>query len=64
MLCSIKKFIENFTSRLGIAGELLRFFWRKKAWWLLPIVIFLLLFSILIIFAQGAAVVPFVYPLF
>lgn len=64
MLGSTRILIKNLINRMGIAGELLKFFWEKKMWWLLPLVIFLLLFSALIIFAQGAAIVPFVYPLF
>ena len=36
---------------------------RKKLW-LLPIFLILLVFSILLIFAEGSAVAPFIYTLF
>ena len=36
----------------------------RKKWWLTPIVIFLLLLSLLIVFAQGSAVAPFIYAIF
>lgn len=51
-------------SRLGIAWELLEFFWVHKWWWLTPMVLVLLLFGILIVFAQSSAVAPFIYTLF
>jgi len=36
----------------------------RKKWWLAPIVVFLLLISLLIVFAQGSALAPFIYALF
>ncbi|MFH0860529.1 MAG: DUF5989 family protein [Candidatus Altiarchaeota archaeon] len=36
----------------------------RKAWWLTPIVIMLLLVGILIVFGQSTAVSPFIYTLF
>lgn len=58
------RFIESLASRMGIAGELLRFFWQNKWWWLTPMIVVLLLFGVLIIFAQNSAITPFVYTLF
>jgi len=54
----------GFISKLGILGELLRFFWIRKLWWLMPMIIVLILFAVLLIFAQGSAVAPFIYTLF
>jgi hypothetical protein len=51
-------------NRLGIAGELLRFFWQRKWWWLSPMVLMLLLLAGLMIFAQSSAIAPFIYTLF
>jgi len=56
--------IKNFVSRLGIFGELLVFLWQRKLWWLIPIIIFLVLFGFLLIFTQSSAVAPFIYTLF
>ncbi len=52
------------TSRLAIVRELLAFLWRRKLWWLTPMVIVLVLFGVLLVFAQGSAVAPFIYTLF
>ena len=43
-------------------------FWEflkvRKKYWLLPILLFLLLFGGLIILSQGSAVAPFIYTIF
>jgi uncharacterized membrane protein len=49
---------------LGIAGELLQFFWQRKWWWLTPMILVLLLFGVLVLFAQSSAIAPFIYTLF
>jgi Family of unknown function (DUF5989) len=51
-------------SRISIAAELLAFFWQRKWWWLTPLVLLLVLFSALLVFAQGSALAPFIYTLF
>jgi hypothetical protein len=58
------KWGRNIASRLGIAGELLRFLWERKLWWLYPIVLVLLLFGLLLVFAQTSPFAPFIYTLF
>lgn len=50
--------------RLGVLGELLRFMWARKLWWLLPMLLVLVLLAGLLVFAQGSAVAPFIYTLF
>ena len=54
----------GFLIRLGIIGELLRFLWLRKLWWLIPMIVVLVLFVVLLVFAQGSAVAPFIYTLF
>ena len=44
--------------------EIWEFLKVRKAWWLVPIIIMLVLVGILIIFAQSSALSPFVYALF
>jgi hypothetical protein len=48
--------------------EFLKEFWEflkiRKKYWLLPIIIFLVLFGGLIILSQGSAVAPFIYAIF
>lgn len=48
----------------SLLGELWDFLKVRKAWWLAPIVIMLILTGILIIFGQSSAVSPFIYALF
>jgi len=55
---------DRFLSKLGTFGELLAFLWRRKLWWLIPMVVVLVLFGLILIFAQSSAVAPFIYSLF
>lgn len=48
-------------STLGLVWEYLKV---RKKWWLVPIVVFLLLVSLLIVLTEGSAVAPFIYALF
>ena len=45
-------------------GDLWGFMRARKKFWLAPIIIVLLLLGVLIVFAEGTAVAPFVYTLF
>jgi uncharacterized membrane protein len=56
--------IKGLPGRFSIASELLQFFWERKLWWLMPMVVLLLGFGMLILFAQSSAVAPFIYTLF
>ena len=49
---------------LEFLSDLWQFMRVRKKFWLAPIIIVLLLLSILIVFAEGTAVAPFVYTLF
>jgi len=51
-------------SNFGVAGELLSFFWKRKLWWLIPMVSLLLVFGLLLIFASASGIGPFIYTLF
>ena len=57
-------YFKRVIARLGILGELLQFFWERKLWWLMPMILTLLLLGLLIVFTQGTAVAPFIYTLF
>lgn len=49
-------------------SRVLREFWEflkhEKKYWLAPIVLVLVLFGLLLVFAQSSAVAPFIYTLF
>ncbi len=49
--------------RVGVMRDLMTFLWQNKLWWMIPIIIVLIAFSVLIWFAQSATI-PFVYTLF
>ena len=51
-------------NRLGVAGELITFLWRRKMWWMFPIVFVLLLMGLLIGFGASSGAGPFIYTLF
>jgi hypothetical protein len=44
--------------------ELWAFLRERKKFWLLPIILTMLLFGALMIFAQSSALAPFIYTLF
>jgi len=58
------QFFKNMTTNMGVIGEFLKFLWARKMWWLIPMVIVLLLFGFLLIFANASGVAPFIYTLF
>ena len=51
-------------SKVSIFRDLLAFLWQRKLWWMIPMVVFLVLFGLLLIFTQSSAVAPFIYSLF
>jgi hypothetical protein len=50
--------------RIESLREVGRFLSRQKAYWLVPLLVVLILFGLLLIFASSSAVAPFVYTLF
>ena len=51
-------------SKLATVKELMGFLCREKKWWLIPMVAVLVLLALVIIFAQGSSLAPFLYPFF
>ena len=49
---------------LDLLADLWGFMKARKKFWLAPIIVILLLLGVLIVFAQGSAVAPFIYTLF
>ncbi len=60
----MKKFFRSMGSNFGVVGELLGFLWQRKLWWLIPMVVVLLVFGLLLIFASSSGIGPFIYTLF
>jgi len=60
----MKKFFRSIGNRSGTIKELFRFLWENKLWWIIPFVVVLVVFGILVVFAQASPVSPFIYALF
>jgi hypothetical protein len=60
----MKLLIRSMMSNLSIAGELLVFLWKRKLWWLIPMITILLFFGLLMIFATTSGLGPLIYTLF
>jgi hypothetical protein len=55
----------DFLMKMGTLGELLNFFWGRRMYWVLPMLIALILFAIFILFSAGSSTMaPFIYVLF
>lgn len=50
--------------RFSIMGELFRFMLHRRAWWLIPLVVALLIVALLILVGESSVFAPFIYPLF
>ena len=50
--------------KAGILKELWAFMRERKKWWLGPVIVILVLLSLLIVFAEGSALAPFIYAIF
>ena len=51
-------------SKLAIVSEIWNFMKVRKKWWLLPIIIMIVLLGLILVFAQGSALAPFIYTVF
>ena len=51
-------------SKISFFYEFWDFFKVRKIWWLAPIIILLVLFSALLVLAEGSVIAPFIYTLF
>lgn len=58
------KIIHTLAARLETVGGVLGFLWRRKLWWIIPMVTVLFLFGLLLVFAQSTGIAPFIYTLF
>jgi hypothetical protein len=49
---------------MSFLQDLWGFLKHRKKFWLLPVIMILLMFGALIVFASGSAIAPFIYTLF
>ena len=60
----IKSFFQGMLTNAGVVGEVLSLLWKRKLWWLIPMVAALLVFGLFLIFATASGIAPFIYTLF
>ncbi|OGV90389.1 hypothetical protein A3A66_00935 [Microgenomates group bacterium RIFCSPLOWO2_01_FULL_46_13] len=60
----VRDILKKLKQRGLVVVELFWFLWEARLWWLVPMVAVLLLFGVLLIFAESSAVAPFIYTLF
>ena len=48
----------------SLFGQVWGFLRERKAWWLIPVIVMLIIVGLLIIFAQSSPLSPFLYALF
>ena len=60
----MKVFLYKMVVNMGVFGEIITFLWQRKLWWMIPMVVVLLSFGMLLMFASASGVGPFIYTLF
>jgi hypothetical protein len=60
----MRKFFQSMLTNMGVVGEVLALLWKRRLWWLIPMVAALLAFGLLLIFATSSGVAHFIYTLF
>lgn len=53
---------KKVTNRFGVIKSLFSFLWKRKLYWLIPLMLILMLFAVLLIFAQATGLGPMIYP--
>lgn len=56
--------LSDFFARMGILGELMAFLWKRKLYWLIPMMLTLLVFAVLIVIGSTGPGGMFIYTLF
>jgi hypothetical protein len=60
----MKNTLKAIAARFSVVGEIFSFLWKRKLWWLMPMIVILVAFGLLLIFAQATGIAPFIYTLF
>lgn len=56
--------VDDAARRLGVVNGLLAFLWRKRLWWMIPILLAVLAVAVIVGLTAHPAAAPFVYTLF
>jgi len=60
----MKAWLNSVITNAGMPGEIVIFLWKRRLWWLIPMVLVLLMCGVLLLLASASGVAPFIYPLF
>jgi hypothetical protein len=60
----MRAFFRTITSNIRDAAKLIGYLGHRKLWWLIPMVVLLLLFGLMVVFASTSGLGPFIYTLF
>jgi hypothetical protein len=60
----MRAFFRTITSNIADAAKLIAYLGHRKLWWLIPMVVLLLLFGLMVVFASTSGLGPFIYTLF
>jgi hypothetical protein len=60
----MKAFVRTMVANFGVVGEMMLFLWKRRLWWLIPMILMLLIFALLVVFATTSGIGPFIYTLF
>jgi len=58
------KTLRGILSRFRVVGEVFWFLWKRKLWWLMPMIFILIALGLLMVFGQATGIGPFIYALF
>jgi hypothetical protein len=58
------KTLRGIVSRFRVVGEVFSFLWKRKLWWLMPMIFILIALGLLMVFGQATGIGPFIYALF
>jgi len=54
----------GLSSRFYLLKEIWGFLRVRKAWWLAPLLVVLVLLGLVLVFTEGSALAPFIYAIF
>lgn len=56
--------LEDFFMRMGVLGELMSFLWKRKLYWLIPMMLVLLIIAVVLVIGSTGPGGAFVYTIF
>ena len=60
----MKQWFIRLSANAGVLSDFVVFLWKRKMWWLIPMVLTLLICGLLLVFASSTGLGPFIYSLF